>query len=184
MFKYGHLMVLISQVTAAPKIDPYAKMPHRDGEFSGGNALAHFNDFTLEYMPAYQGDFILDNPNGKLNDGKSKAIGKWAKVKIVKSAVETAKHQILQIPIKYGRRPSGIWVEYELVDYLKMWDFVKVAGAGWITFNEDLVKEIKENCNVECPLKVQGDKNLLTFLEENNSVTEYLVKKFRDLLLA
>jgi RecA/RadA recombinase len=182
MFKYGHLMIVISQVTAAPKIDPYAKGPHREGEFSGGNALAHFNDFTFEYQPTYAGDYIFDSPTGKFNDGKSTPIGRWTKIKLIKSAVEASKYQTIKIPIKYGRKPSGIWVEYEILDLMKAWDMIKVGGAGWMTFDPATVAEIKEKCGFDMPEKVQGDKNMLSILEENPKVTEHLVKKFRDLI--
>jgi hypothetical protein len=70
MFKFGHLMIMISQVTAEVKIDQYSKSPNRGGQFSGGNSLLHGSDWIFEFQRDYNSDYILDNPKGKLNDGK------------------------------------------------------------------------------------------------------------------
>jgi hypothetical protein len=107
MFKFGHVMFLISQVTAEIKLDEYSKSPNRGGNFSGGNSLLHGADWIFEYQKTYPGDYILDNPDGKLNDGKSTALGKMAKVVLAKSAVEKSRRLKIEYPIKFGRKPSG-----------------------------------------------------------------------------
>ena len=182
MFKFGHLMVLISQVTAEIKLDQYSKSPNRGGNFSGGNSLLHASDWILEYQKTgYNDDFILDNPNGKLNDGKSKPIGKWAKVILQKSGAEASRKQKIQYPIKYGKKPSGVWVEYEIGDVLLAQDLIKMGGAGWLTTSEYLKTEMKE-IGIEFPDKIQGLNNLRGFLEENPKATEFLVNKIKAVL--
>ena len=184
MFKYGHLMIITSQVTAAPKINQYEKTIDRGGDFSGGNALLHGADWIFTMEKSYQSDFILDNPKGKLNDGKTKAIGKYAKITIDKANIETSKKQKVIYPIKFGRKPSGIWLEGEIVSILLSFDLCKMAAAGWITINEELIKEIKENIkDVEIPVKIQGMDNLRKYLEDNPKVTEFLFKKIKSTLL-
>lgn len=180
MFKYGHLMILLSQVTAEIKLDKYEKSPNRGGEFSGGNSLLHGADWILEYQRTYNSDYILDNPNGKLNDGKSKSVGKWAKVVLQKSALEASRKQMIIYPIKFAKKPSGIWLEYEICDMLLAWEFIKKAGA-WITFSDSLIEEVKK-AGLELEKQHQGMDNLRKYLEENENLTKFLFEKFKNVL--
>lgn len=175
MFKFGHWMGMISQVTSEIKLDPYAKSTNRGGSFSGGNALLHGSDVILEYHPSYAGDYILDNPSGKLTDGKSKSIGQTVRVTMVKSSLEATKKRPFEYPIKFGRKPSGIWVEREIADML-LWGLV-TKGGSWLTLTEPLRKELKEN-GIDSPEKVQGLDNLYDWLENNPEATAYLKNKF------
>jgi hypothetical protein len=181
MFKYGHLLILISQVTSEIKLDPYAKTADRGGNFSGGNSLLHGSDWILEYQKTHNSDVILDNPSGKLNDGKSKPIGKWCKVQLQKSALEASRKQIIQYPIKFGKKPSGIWIEYELVDSLLAWGLIKKSGTAWLVFSDSLISELKEE-KIEIEKQHQGGDKLRKYLEENPNITEFLVKKFKTVL--
>lgn len=183
MFKYGHLMILISQVTSEIKIDPYSKAPNRGGSFSGGNALLHGSDWIFEYSPSYNSDYILDNPKGKLNDGKTKTIGKWAKVTLQKSAKETSRKQTIVYPIKFGRKPSGIWLEYEITDMLLAWDLVKKSGTAWLNFSDSILEQMKAE-EIDCEKQHQGIDNLRVYLEQNPKISEFLYKKLRDVLSA
>ena len=177
MFKHGHLMIAISQITSEIKIDPYAKNAPRGGMFSGGNALLHWADFILEYSPTAMGDYILDNPSGKMNDGKTKSIGKYSKVMIQKSTSEATRKNIIQYPIRFGKKPSGIWVEYEILDCLLMWDLVVAKGA-WITVDDSLIEELKA-VEIEMPKQHQGRENFRKWLEENEQATKYLFGKLK-----
>ena len=181
MFKYGHLMIIISQVTSEIKLDMYAKTANRGGNFSGGNSLLHGSDWILEYESSFNGDYILDNPSGKLNDGKSKPVGKWSKVIIGKSALEASRKQKVIYPIKFGKRPSGIWVEYEVGDILLSHDLLKKGGAGWLSVSDYLKEELKI-ANLEFPEKIQGMDNLRKLLEDNPELTKFLVNKIRNVL--
>lgn len=182
MFKYGHLMILLSQVTSEIKLDKYEKSANRGGEFSGGNSLLHGSDWILEYQRTYNGDYILDNPDGKLNDGKSKSVGKWAKVVIQKSAIEASRKQLIVYPIKFARKPSGIWTEYEIVDTLIGWELIKKAGA-WLTCSQDLIKELADN-KIELKEQHQGINNLRKYFEENPNITEFLYNKLKNTLVS
>ncbi len=182
MFKHGHLMILISQVTSEIKIDPYAKTTNRGGNFSGGNALLHASDWIFEYSNSYNGDYILDNPKGKLNDGKTKTIGKWAKVAIQKSAIETSRKQLITYPIKFGKKPSGIWLEYEVTDMLLAWDLVKKIGnSAWLNFSDTILEEMKAE-GFDTEKQHQGADNLRIYLEQNPLITNFLYKRLKDVL--
>ena len=182
MFKYGHLMLLISQVTSEIKLDKYAKTANRGGNFSGGNSLLHQSDFILEFQNTYQNDYILDPPTGKLGDGKTKSIGKWAKVLLVKSTEETTRKQVITYPIKFGKRPSGIWLEYEVIDKLTMYERAIQKGA-WISLDENLHAELVAAFNDEVPKQFNGINKFRQFLEENPDVTQFLFKKIKDILI-
>ena len=178
MFKYGHMMILISQVTSEIKLDPYAKTANRGGNFSGGNSLLHGADWILEWQSSYNGDYILDNPAGKLNDGKSKPVGKWSKVILQKSAVEASRKQVISYPIKFGRKPSGIWKELEISESLLMWGLVKKA-ASWLTLDESLRADLKP-FDENVPEKIQGLENLNKYLESNPKIVDYLFERFKN----
>lgn len=180
MFKYGHLMILISQVTSEIKIDPYAKTANRGGGFSGGNALLHASDFIFEFKPTFDSDYILNDSKGKLSDGITKSIGKWAKVTLNKSAIETSRKHTITYPIKFGRKPSGIWLEYEICDMLIVWKYIIKAGA-WLTFDDRIISDLKEK-NIELQKQHQGFDNLRKYLEENKNITDYFFDRFKNAL--
>jgi hypothetical protein len=186
MFKYGHWMGLISQVTSEIKIDPYAKSANRGGQFSGGNSLLHGSDVIIQYDAPYDGDFILDNPKGKFNDGKSKSIGQNVRCTLVKSLKESTKKVRVLYPIKFGRKPSGVWIEREVGDLLISWELVKKTseGSSWLVLDAQLAQEIKEKTGEELPEKVQGEAKLYAMLEDNPKVTQYLFEKFLALTLS
>ena len=181
MFKFGHWMGIISQKTAEIKMDMYAKGADRGGEFSGGNSLFHGADIILEYQNPWNDDFILDNKTGKMNDGKTKPIGQYARVLMDKVTKEAYKKQVIKYPIKYGRKPSGIWVERELAELILGFGQATLAGAGWITLSPDFIKETKE-AGFDLPEKVQGLENLYKLLQEDEKLTNYLFDKFSKLI--
>ena len=178
MFKFGHWLGLVSQVTAEIKLDPYAKTPDRGGNFSGGNSMLHAPDVMLNYETCFNGDFILDNPSGKFNDGKSKAIGQNVRVTMAKSIKEATKKKLITYPIKYGRKPSGIWVEREVGDIILSFDLVSKAGAGWMTVTPAFLEEMRK-ISPDVPEKVQGFENFYKIFEDRPELTSYLFKKFK-----
>ncbi len=182
MFKFGHWMGLISQVTSEIKIDPYAKTADRGGQFSGGNSLLHGSDIILEWSPAFNGDFILDNPKGRFNDSKTKPIGQNVKVTMGKVTLEAYKRTQVVYPIKYGRKPSGIWKEREVADLIMAFGLAKLGGS-WISFTPQTLEEIAAQKIEDVPEKVQGLDNLYELLEENQPLCDYYFKKFSQNLI-
>jgi hypothetical protein len=65
-------------------------------------------------------------------------------------------------------------------DSLVKWGFVEKAGS-WVTVNEKLIKELKDN-NLEIPQKIQGEDAFTAYLEENPDLTEYLFSKLKETL--
>lgn len=180
MFKFGHWMGLISQVTSEIKLDKYTKTADRGGNFSGGNALLHGSDYIINFEPSYGGDFIFNEVDGKLTNLNTKPIGQNVRVTLLKSGLEASKKTTVVYPIKYGRKPSGIWREREVGDTLILWEIVKKAGA-WITVPDEVVAELAEH-GMECKNKLQGIKGLYSLLEENNDICDYFYNKFIKLM--
>lgn len=175
MFKFGHLMILISQVTAEISLEMYAKKTDRGGSFSGGNTLLHAADYIFEFDSIHNGDIILDSPTGKFNDGKSNAIGRYARLFINKSIKETAKKKKIVYPIKYGRKPSGIWVEREIVDCLELWKLI--PDTTWKSFSPSLLEELEGAGITDLPEKVQGINKMYSLVEERPDLRDFLYKK-------
>jgi hypothetical protein len=54
-----HILLATSQQSAAPKIDPYAKDPLRQGGSSGGTNVQYQASVVLDFNLRYEGDYIL-----------------------------------------------------------------------------------------------------------------------------
>ena len=180
MFKFGHFMGMISQVTSEIKLDQYAKTANRGGNFSGGNSLLHGADIILEFENPNLGDFILNNPTGKMNDGKSKPIGQNVRVRMSKSIKEASRKTTVSYPIRYGRKPSGIWVEREIGDLMLAWGLL-VKGGSWMTFQDTIISELKEQ-GIEIPVKVQGMDAVYEIFEQDPKAKDYMYNKFLSLI--
>lgn len=180
MFTYGHWMGLISQVTAEIKLDPYAKTPNRGGNFSGGNSLLHGSDVIVQYEASFLGDFVLDGP-GKMNDQKTNTIGQNVRVSIVKTPIEASKKSAFTYPVKFGRKPSGVWVEREIADLMLDPNAgLATRTGGWIAFHPTLVKELAD-LGIEIPDKINGLDNLYALFEGNPSFTKHMFDKMKAL---
>jgi hypothetical protein len=181
LVKFGHILVMTSQVTAQPKIDPYAKVEPRLFAASGGNALLHYADNIWEFLPRYQDDRILADPSQKYNYSKNPIIGHLAKIIVRKSNNEKNEDR-LSYPIKYRQTgATSIWIEREVGDILLAYRMI-ISGA-WYSFPEDLHKELlKIDPNV--PGKVQGTSKLYELLENNKALTKFLFNYLRNALIS
>jgi hypothetical protein len=59
-----------------------------------------------------------------------------------------------------------------------MWEFVTKKGA-WITIGEEL-KELVQDVVQDLPEKVQGEANLFKMVEENESLSKFLINYFKS----
>ncbi len=181
MTKRGHLCFFLGQVSAEIKLDPYAKGTPRQVGGAGGNAVQHFASHVLEFQNWYEGDLILEKPDERLHRTSNKALGHLCKIKIIKTDREK-RYTVVEIPIKHNQNGGGsIWREREIGDAMLMWQLVTKAGS-WLTFaptlNTDLAKE-----NIDpLPEKVQGMNQLYDLLEARRDVSDYLFKRFRDMV--
>jgi recombination protein RecA len=169
---FGHICGLVSQVRSNVQINPYVKGDPKLTNSSGGNALQHYADWIFEFQPRYKSDQIIE-------DGK--IIGHWSKILLRKTTNEKDGVEITY-PIRHGRSGGcSVWTEYEIADMLIQWGFAKKAGA-WITFDQGLIKDTKEDIDQTIPEKIQGIDQLRNFLEENPKICKYLFEKFKQTL--
>ena len=169
---FGHICGLISQVRSNVQINPYAKTDPKLTNSSGGNALQHYADWIFEFQPRYKSDQILEG---------DKIIGHWSKILLRKTTNEKDGVEVTY-PIRHGRTDGrSVWMEYEVADMLIQWGFAKKSGA-WINFDQGLIKDIKEDTNLDIPEKIQGMDQLRTYLENNPVVCTYLFNKFKSIL--
>lgn len=180
MFHHGHLLIFISQVTAEIKLDQYSRSPDRGGNFSGGNSALHASDIILNFSSPFAGDFILDSSSGKFNDGKTKPLGQEVRVEIGKALKEESKKMKLTYPIKFGRKPSGVWVEREIGDLLLAWGLVVKSGA-WIKVGETILEKIRA-IDPEFPETVQGAEKFYQLFETRPEVVTLLRNEFLPIL--
>lgn len=173
---YDMLLLITGQYSADISLDPYAPKQVRLGDASGGNSIPHQCDYILQYLPRYQGDYILENPNEKPDPVSNKILGVWATVEIKKSAADTSGVKV-KIPIRKGRVGSAIWVEKEVVDMALAYDLIKRAGA-WFSFDPELIKEAKE-AGIEIKEKVQGLNGVYEYIETDKKLFEWLLAKFK-----
>lgn len=203
MTKYGHLCFFLSQVRNEIKLDPYAKASLRQVASAGGAAIQHYASHVLFFQEWYEGDLILEKEGERLNRLTNKALGHICKIKIIKTDKEK-RYTVVEIPIKHNQTGGGsIWREREIGDVLLMWQLVTKTnpkaekkdgepkkGGAWLYFAPTLLDELdkeglpplpadKEGC-----VKVQGLNQLYDLLEARKDLTDYLFKRFRDMLSA
>lgn len=174
--KFGAVCICISQVTATMQDKGDAPKLTSGG---GGNALLHWSNYILEFSPRWWGDNILqDGPNTKYHPEKNPIIGHLATITIKKSDRENENTKI-QYPIKHGRENgNSIWIEHELITFLRKWGMIDTKGA-WLSFTPALIKDAEEALSTTLEPKHQGFNQLLTYLENNPKLTEYLTKRIR-----
>ncbi len=173
--KRGHVMWFISQIRDTIKINQYEKTNPRQASASGGHALEHAGDWVLEFLPrTSQEHLIKEDPKNY----KSKTLGHWCRVKIVKSNNEKY-GDIVEYPIRYNcTGGKSVWREYEVADMLQFYKRIETKGS-WLRFDDRIKADIKENTGVEVPDKgVQGIDNLYALLESEPKVTTYLFDLF------
>jgi len=174
---YDILFLITGQYSADISLDPYAPKQVRLGDASGGNSIPHQCDYILQYLPRYQGDFILENPNEKPDAVTNKILGVWVTIEIKKSAADTSGVKV-KIPIRKGRVGSAIWVEKEIVDMALAYDLIKRAGA-WFSFDPQLIKEAKD-AGIEVKEKVQGLNGVYEYVENDRDLFNWLLNKFKN----
>lgn len=176
-----HIFLAISQQSAAPKIDPYAKDPLRQGGSSGGTNIQYQASLVIDFATRYEGDYLLEDPNAKYDPKKNNKIGHVIKGFIRKS--DNEKYDIkFEYSVKYGREGgNSIYVERDILDQLLQWDFLKRETAqGSLIVSPTLTEELKKIDN-DIPEKFRSPDRVLEYLEAKPEVTKYLFNKFKSI---
>jgi hypothetical protein len=181
-----HILLATSQQSAAPKIDPYAKDPLRQGGSSGGTNVQYQASLVLDFALRYESDYILedDSEDAKYDEKKNPKIGHLVKGIVRKSDNEKYDTRF-EYAVKYGRtNGNSVWVEKDILDQLVMWQFLAREGGkakGSLNFEPSLHKEL-EKIDENVPEKFRGMNAALKFLEENPKITKFLEEKFKATL--
>lgn len=178
--KLGHVMFAIGQVRAKPKISKFqASNPNESVGGGGANATTHASNYIIKFKPRINSNNITeDNKEG------GKIVGHWCHIVATKGVDEKVGVEI-KYPIKHGRYGgNSIWIEYEIADLLVEWEMVVQKGS-WITFGGDLIKELQRaGFDVKDGFKIQGNAQLMSWLESDAKLTQYLYQKFLKLISA
>ncbi len=174
--RLGHITIMISQYRDSIHIGRGAPTIKQTNS-SGGRALEHGVLWAFEFQ-------IPQNSTEDMfwegTPWKSKKTGHNCIVQIKKSTNEKTGTKV-KYPIIYGRKDGkSIWVEREIFDQLLIWGMLKSKGA-WNTWADTLYKELLE-IDKETPVQIQGQENVVKFLESKPLITEFLYKKFKDIL--
>jgi RecA/RadA recombinase len=168
----GHICFIISQVRSTIKINPYEKGDPKVTNASGGNAALHYSDWIFEFQQRYQKDIIKDK-----ND---KPIGHWCKIIFRKTPNEKTGIEI-KYPIKHGRKNGqSVWIEYEIIDSLLMFEMITCKGA-WVTVSNDVISEV-EAAGLKIDQQHQGIDNFRAYLEANPKLVNFFFEKFKQAL--
>ncbi|MBL69618.1 MAG: hypothetical protein CMO74_14450 [Verrucomicrobiales bacterium] len=175
--KMGHTLILTSQVRVEVSTNPYASRGGPKVKQAGGNAIKHYANFILEFEERYNSDIMFTNPSASKLEDKGDPIGHYCKIRFRKSVNEKTGAQV-RYPIKYGRTGgNSVWKEREIADMMFVFQMAIKKGA-WISFSEDLVKELELN-EIEHEAKFQGEQKFLQYLESNEKLCDFLYEEFK-----
>jgi len=174
--RLGHITVMISQYRDTVQIGKGAPIIKQTNS-SGGRALEHGVLWAFEFQ------LPMNSKEDMYWEGepyKSKKLGHNCIVQFKKSTNEKTGIKV-KYPIIYGRSEGrSIWVEREIFDQLQIWGMIKTKGA-WNTWSESICKELQE-IDKDVPQQIQGQDNVVKYLESQPKVTDFLYKKFKDIL--
>lgn len=178
--KMGHCMILMSQVRVEVATNPYASRGGPKVKQAGGNAVKHYANFILEFEERYSNDIMYSNPSATRIEDKGNPLGHYCKIRFRKTVNEKTGSQV-KYPIRYGRKNgTSIWVEKEIADLMFAFQMANKKGA-WISLSDDIKEELSNN-NIDFEDKFQGDQKFLSHLEENQQLTDFLLKEFSNMI--
>jgi RecA/RadA recombinase len=176
----GHMILMISQVSADIKIDKYSKGSGRKLSGTGGNAALHFANWIFDFLSPSRADFICKSSDDavKIDADKNPILGHWVRVIIRKSDNEKTGYTFAY-PVKrnvYGK--SSIWRSMEVVDKMLEWELISKKGA-WFTFHETAIERSKK-AGSELPVKVQGLHAVYDMFDKDTELADLWYKYFLD----
>lgn len=149
---------------------------------SGGHARKFYSSLTAKMSKVFPNPNIYEDPATK-----TKILGHLIELKFLKTPNEKTGQSIV-IPIKRGK-VGGVWVEWEAYLLALQWGWIQ-SKASWFNFtnNNSFNDKLKEKTGIDLKnpakpgefKKVQGEKGLVQFLEENPPLVEHI----RDMIKA
>ncbi len=175
--RLGHIVIMISQYRDTVVIGHQRNPTFKQTNSSGGRAIEHAVTWAFEFQPAQN---AKDDMFWEGTPYASKKIGHNCIVQLKKTTNEKTGSKV-KYPIIYGRENGrSIWVEREIFDQLIMWEMAKRKGA-WVEFSADTLAELQK-VDKDVPKQLNGEDKTVEYLTEKPHITQFLYKKFRDIL--
>lgn len=189
------LLIVTGQYSAAININDYSGAPPRQVSSAGGSNIGHQSSYVWEYLARNTGDYILEDPNQRMDYIYNKILGVYATLDIKKSSTDVTGARV-KVPIRKGKIGCAIWTEYEVADLLIIWGLLKKPArkngdedaerqfkGAWLEFDAGLRSDIIA-IDPDVPEKFQGIGRVRFYLEEHPQVTSLLSDKFRNLCIS
>jgi len=180
MTELGHMMIMVSQVIATIS-NKYEKRDQMLVSGSGGNAIIHFSNFILQFLPRFKKDLITADGKLVIEDfDNSNIVGHYCSVKITKSENEQT-GKIVKYPIKYGSaEEDSVWTEYELIPFLLSWGYMVKQGS-WFVFSKNSMDMMDKKGIKEIFEKIQGKTKLVAYLSRDE-IKNFWVNHFQEMI--
>ena len=182
---YGHLTFFISQVSANIETQYQSLDSKRQSNLmgTGGNAVVHWSNYTLEFMPRYNKDIITlkGGEDSKPDPDTNPILGHMVSVSFKKTPNEKSGY-VYRYPVKYGAKPGkSVWLAREVFDMLLGWELIKKRGSwfNWSEFGLEKLKEIGYEPEAE---KIQGRENMLAVVENDEKLCNYWYEYFSEVI--
>ncbi len=176
MGEEGHIVILIAQNRAIIRL---ANQPltQRHGDSSGGNAVQHYANWTLEFETIYKKHWIF--PGG---DDKASPVGRNCSVEFIKTPNEKS-GEVVTYPIKYGQTGgNSVWREREAAELLLAWEHLRRASKGVEVLDTSLTKEIRAKFP-EFPESFKGVEDMYSYFSNKKpEIGQYVWARFKDII--
>jgi RecA/RadA recombinase len=182
--KLGHICILIHQNRSKIQLNQYEKRDSNNiTSSSGGNAGLHYSNWVFEFLDKNANNCKIRS--GKQKEGaadpdpKGEIVGHFCRISFKKTPNEKTNKSV-SYPVQYGTKGGNtVWVEYEVMQILQQFGFLKKAGA-WFKFEEDALDQLKASGVKDVEKQFQGEANTLEYLSSRKDVVKYYYEHFKN----
>jgi|TARA_R110000744_G_C19362976_1_gene561592 RecA/RadA recombinase len=180
--KLGHVCILIHQNRSKIQLNQYEKRDSNNiTQSSGGNAGLHYSDWIFEFMDKNIESCRIRGAKADSADAdpKGEIIGHFCRISFRKTPNEKT-NKIVSYPVRYGTKDGNtIWVEYEVLQILQQFGFLKKAGP-WFKFEEDALSQLEASGIKDVQKQFQGETKTLDYLSSRKDIVEYYYEHFKS----
>lgn len=180
MTKHGHLLFMLSQVSASIDINPYAPKTYAPVKnMAGGNASNHFANWIIEFQPVNPSQKVFATSDNKITR-ENRPIGHQCRIVFRKTVNEKTGFPV-EYYVKYGvQNGSSVWIERDIADFAVANRLFKRDDSG-LEVDESFKKELIE-AGFEVGEKYKNIDKIYAWLEKNPEITKFLHEKFKKVV--
>mgnify|MGYP001482278694 CR=1 FL=1 len=137
-------------------------------------SVREFMDKNIEScrIRGSKGDSIDADPKGEI-------VGHFCRINFKKSPNEKT-NKTVSYPVRYGTKGGNtVWVEYEVLQILQQFGFLKKSGA-WFKFEEDALSQLEASGIKDVQKQFQGEAKTLDYLSSRKDLVEYYYEHFKN----